>query len=233
MSGFGLEFLLGRHPLGQGNSHVHKFGSNLALGGTEESIWSAGGLYPWASLATAQTIYAISTDGGDTGTLEIQGLDENYAIQTTTVTLTGLTAVDTSGDSTTFLRIFRMQYTGTNAGTITARVTSGTGTVVAQIDPGVAQTLMAVYTVPAQTTAFMLNYTVGTGKGDDAHLKLFARESGSSFQIKNEMKSYQSTDTHNFPIPLRFEEKTDIDFRATSSSANSDCIVNFDLILVK
>ena len=231
MSAFGLEFLLKRHPLGQGNSHVHKFGSNLALAGSEESIWSAGGLYPWASLATAQTIYAISTDGADTGTLEIQGLDENYVLQTTTVTLTGLTAVDTG--ATTFLRIFRMEYSGTNAGTITARVTSGSGTVVAQIDEGVAQTLMAVYTVPAQTTAFMLNYTVGTGKGDDAHLKLYAREAGNGFQIKNEMKSYQSTNTHDFPIPLRFEEKSDIDFRATTSAANSDCIVNFDLILVK
>jgi len=231
MSGFGLEFLLQRHPLGQGNSHIHKFGSNLALAGTSESIWSAGGLYPWASLATAQTIYAISTEAADTGTLEIQGLDENYALQTTTVTLTGLTALDTG--ATTFLRIFRMQYTGSNAGTITARVTSGTGTVVAQIDPEVAQTLMAVYTVPAQTTAFMLAYTVGTGKGDDAHLKMFARELGGAFQIKNEMKSYQSTITREFPIPLRFEEKTDIDFRATTSSANSDCIVNFDLVLVK
>ena len=231
MSGFGLEFLLQRHPLGQGNSHIHKFGSNLALAGTSESIWSAGGLYPWASLATAQTIYAISTEAADTGTLEIQGLDENYALQTTTVTLTGLTAVDTG--ATTFLRIFRMQYTGSNAGTITARVTSGTGTVVAQIDPEVAQTLMAVYTVPAQTTAFMLAYTVGTGKGDDAHLKMFARELGEAFQIKNEMKSYQSTITREFPIPLRFEEKTDIDFRATTSNANSDCIVNFDLVLVK
>ena len=231
MSGFGLEFLLQRHPLGQGNSHIHKFGSNLALAGASESIWSAGGLYPWASFATAQTIYAISTEAADTGTLEIQGLDENYALQTTTVTLTGLTAVDTG--ATTFIRIFRMKYSGTNVGTITARVTSGTGTVVAQIDAGVSQTLMAVYTVPAQTTAFMLNYTVGTGKGDDAHLKLFARESGSSFQIKNEMKSYQSTITRDFPIPLRFEEKTDIDFRATTSSANSDCIVNFDLVLVK
>ena len=231
MSGFGLEFLLKRHPLGQGNSHVHKFGSNLALDSTEASIWSAGGLYPWASLATAQTIYVISTDGGDTGTLEIEGLDENYVLQTATVTLTGLTAVDTG--ATTFLRIFRMRYSGMNAGTITARVTSGTGTVVAQIDADVAQTLMAIYTVPAQTTAFMLNYTVGTGKGDDAHLKLYAREAGSGFQIKNEMKSYQSTQTHAFPIPCRFEEKTDIDFRATTSSANSDCIVNFDLILVK
>jgi hypothetical protein len=231
MSGFGLEFLLQRHPLGQGNSHIHKFGSNLALAGTSESIWSAGGLYPWASLATAQTIYAISTEAADTGTLEIQGLDENYALQTTTVTLTGLTAVDTG--ATTFLRIFRMQYTGSNAGTITARVTSGTGTVVAQIDPEVAQTLMAIYTVPAQTTAFMLAYTVGTGQGDDAHVKMFARELGGAFQIKNEMKSYQSTITREFPIPLRFEEKTDIDFRATTSSANSDCIVNFDLVLVK
>lgn len=229
MSEFGLEFLLKRHPLGQGNSHIHKFGSNLALGGTSESIWSAGGLYPWASLATAQVIYLISTEA-DTGDVEIQGLDENYALQTLTVTLTGTTAVNTG--STTFTRIFRMKYSATNAGTITARVTSGTGTVVAQIDAGVSQTLMAVYTVPAGTTAYMLNYTVGTGKGDDAHLKMFVREFGSAFQIKNEMKAYESTIMHPFPIPLKIPEKSDIDFRATTSNSNSDCIVNFDLVLV-
>jgi hypothetical protein len=79
----------------------------------------------------------------------------------------------------------------------------------------------------------MLNYTVGTGKGSDAHLSLFARELGEAFQIKNEMQSYENANSREFPIPLKFPEKTDIDFRATTSSANSDCIVNFDLILVR
>jgi len=230
MNDFGMEFVLKRHSYGQNTTHEHKFGSNLALGGTSESIWSAGGLYPWASLATAQTLYAIST-AADTGDLTIYGLDENYAPQEVTVTLTGTTAVNTG--STTFIRIYRMRYNATNAGIITARVTSGTGTVVAQIDAGVSQTLMAVYTIPAQTTGYLLNYTVGTGKGSDAHLSLFARELGGAFQIKNEMQSYESTTTREFPIPLKFPEKTDIDFRATTSNSNSDCIVNFDLILVR
>jgi len=230
MNDFGLEFALNRHSFGQHTIHEHKFGSNLALGGPSESIWSGGGLYPWASLATAQTIYAISTEA-DTGDLTIYGLDENYALQEVTVTLTGTTAINTG--STTFLRVYRMRYNAANAGIITARVTSGTGTVIAQIDAGVSQTCMAVYTVPAQTTAYMLNYTVGTGKGSDAHLSLFARELGEAFQIKNEMQSYENANSREFPIPLKFPEKTDIDFRATTSSANSDCIVNFDLILVR
>ena len=49
-----------------------------------------------------------------------------------------------------------MTYDATNVGNIEARVTSASGTIVAQIDAGYAQTLMAVYTVPAGYTGYLV-----------------------------------------------------------------------------
>ena len=211
---------------------IHKFGSNLALSGSAESIWSAGGLYPWSSLATAQTLYFISTDSGDTGTLTVQGLDTNYNSQIKTYTLNGLTAVDSGSD--TWLRVFRMSYADENAGTITARVTSGTGTVVAQIDAAKGQTLMAVYTIPAGFNGYLLQYTASVGKGDDVNLDLFIRDPAiNGFRIKNELKLYEATFTQQFAIPMMLVEKSDIDFRGVTTNPGSDCIVTFDLILDK
>jgi hypothetical protein len=67
-----------------GYSVVHKFGANFDIdnGSEPETVWTGGGLYPWSSLATAQTLYVLSESSEDTGTLEIQGLDENYNLQT-------------------------------------------------------------------------------------------------------------------------------------------------------
>lgn len=224
---FGLSVSMRRND--PNYSFIHKFGRNFALDGTTQSIWSAGGLYPWSALSSPQNIYVISTSASDTDELEVYGLDSNFQEVTRTVSLTGTVAVLLNIQ---FKRIYRMIYKGNNIGTVTARVTSGTGTVVAQLEPTQSQTLMAVYTVPAGKTAYMTNYTVSTGKGDDAHVSLYVRPFGnSSFQIKSEVESYQNTFTQFFPFPLRFEACTDIDFRAYTSSANSNCILNFDMVL--
>jgi hypothetical protein len=119
-----------------GYSVVHKFGANFDIDNNSEpeTVWTGGGLYPWSSLATAQTLYVLSESSEDTGTLEIQGLDENYNLQTEELTLTGTTAVTTVN---TFLRVYRMIYTdggAGNAGIITTRVGSSSGVVVAQIE---------------------------------------------------------------------------------------------------
>lgn len=216
--------------------HIHKFGSNPALGGSSETIWSAGGLYPWSAFNTAQTLYVASDDAGDTGTVTIQGLDDNWTLITETVSLAGSPPQATT--SNTFKRVFRMQYTdgayAQNAGDITARTVSYAGTVVAQIDADKAQTLMAIYTIPDNYVGYLINYTVGVGKNDDAFLSLYTKHNGSeSFSIKSELNVYQNTITQSFAVPLRMRARTDIDFRATGATTHSSCTVNFDVVLRK
>jgi len=212
---------------------VHKFGANFDIDQitTPETVWSAGGLYPWSSLATAQTIYCISTSASDTAVLTIEGLDANYNEQIETVTLTGTTAVATSN---TFIRVFRMTYEdGANVGTITARVTSGTGTVVAQIDIGYAQTLMSVYTVPAGYTAYMVTTDCTIDSRKDCQILMYHRLFGKPFRIAHVAEATGHY-RYDFYAPLRVPEKTDIDIRIDNVSGNDSRVTaNFDLVLIK
>lgn len=212
-------------------SHIHKFGSNPALSGGPESVWSAGGLYPWSSFDTPQILYVSSTVAGDEGTVQLQGLDSEWNLILETVSLAGSPSQITT--TNTFRRIFRMIYSETNTGVITARTVSHAGTVVAQIDVGRAQTLMSVYTVPAGHTGHLLTYTAGVGKLDNADVDLFIRNFGASFRIQSEMSIYESVQKQEFSVPLEIPEKSDIDFRATGTTGNSKCTVNFDLVLHK
>lgn len=212
---------------------VHKFGANFDIDQitTPETVWTAGGLYPWSSLATAQTIYCISTSASDTAVLTIEGLDANYNEQIETVTLTGTTAVATSN---TFIRVFRMTYEdGANVGTITARVTSGTGTVVAQIDIGYAQTLMSVYTVPAGHTAYMVTTDCTIDSRKDCQILMYHRLFGKPFRIAHVAEATGHY-RYDFYAPLRVPEKTDIDMRIDNVSGNDSRVTaNFDLVLIK
>lgn len=212
---------------------IHKFGANFDIDQNTdpESIWSGGGPYPWASLATAQTIYAISSSALDTTTLTIEGLDADYNEQSETVTLNGLTAVATTN---TFIRVFRMTYDDINVGTLEARVGSGTGTIVAQIEAGDAQTLMAVYTVPAGYSGYLVNFDVTIDSKKDCTVMLYSRKSnGLPFRITH-MAETSGRYRYDFTAPLKFDAKTDIDVQVDNVSANdSSCTANFDLILIR
>ena len=215
-------------------SSIQKFGANfdIASNSAPESVWSVGGPYPWAALNAAETLYVISTDAGDTSTVILEGLDANYLPLIESVQINGQTAVTTVNQ---FQRIYRMEYdTGAvNAGIITARTVSGTGVVVAQIDATLAQTLMAIYTVPSGFTAYLTNLDFSVNKGKDAQCRLYAREFGRSFRIKHLTEVYENSYRYKFTVPLRFTEKTDIDiivYQVESAATRVSC--NFDLILV-
>jgi len=216
-----------------GLSYIHKFGANFDIDNNSEpeTVWSAGGLYPWSSLATAQTLYCLSDSASDTSTLTIEGLDADYNSLTETVTLTGTTAVTTTNQ---FIRVFRMSYDGgdTNVGNITARVTSGSGTIVAQIDADLGQTLMCVYTIPAGYTAYLLCGDASVQKNKDAQIKFFVRQFGQSFKIAHMAEVFEGTYRYDFPIPMRLQEKTDLEVRADNVETNNTRVTaNFDLIL--
>jgi hypothetical protein len=222
-----LDIALGRD---YNQTFEHKFGANRNLTSGTQSIWTQGGLYPWSALDNPQTLYLISTSTSDTASIEIIGLDNNYLPLSETVTLTGTAAKATQNQ---FKRVFRMVYSATNAGTITARTVSGTGTVVAHMEVGTSQTLMAVYTVPANVNAYGTQFTVGIGKGGDASFKSYVRDFGGAFRIRGEIELYQNTFTQTYSVPIPIGPKSDIDFRATTSGNNFPATASFDLIFYK
>jgi hypothetical protein len=230
---------------------VQKFGRIAAAGVTAEDIWDGGGLYPFQT--SAQSIEAVSDDADDdkdagTGarTIIVEGLDANWALQSETVELEGLTAVDLQN---TYIRIFRAYVVmagsqGVNDGNISIQIDGG-GTVLAQITAEMGQTLMAVYTVPLGFTAFVLHYyadlTSGHPTGAEADIALFVRPDASAATAPLQLKHLiglasggTSHHMHNFGAPLVVEEKSDIILRALSTSdADTPISGGFGLFLLK
>jgi len=206
---------------------IYKFGYNSNLHGSDfKSIWSQNVVYPWSAFDTAVAITAASDDGNDTDDLEIQGLDADYNLQTTTVTLTGLTPVNVPG---TWKRVFRLRYRDTNnAGLILVKTGS---TVVAAIEELENSSGMAIYTVPAGYTARMTNYTVSTSKGSDAAIRMKIRHAGDLFNTEHLVESFQNVTTQEFTKGFQFPQKTDIDFVATGTTTNGQVVVSFELLL--
>ena len=221
---------------------LFKFGNNTTVGNSLETIWAEGGLYSYLTAATVLKVSSSSTDDTSAGTgartVQLYGLDGDYNEINELVTLNGQTAVNTTQS---FLRINRMVVRsagsgGANAGVIYA----GTGTVTTGVPANVYasingvtgsnQSLMALWTVPAGYTAYILQYDISNGTTSNTpavcKLILAVRPYGEVFQSKD-VKSL-TTGMHveeTFSIPQKVTEKSDIEVRAISSS-NS---VSFDI----
>src|SRR5210317_1793289 len=223
-----------------GYTMVNKFGYNPSIGSLAfETIWETGGNYPWQS--TAVTVDVVSDDTNDdvagTGarTLRIQGLDGSYNLAEETVDMDGTTTVSTTQ---TFLRVFRMSVetagtSGNNVGNISVTYTGGSD-VAATIAEGNGQTLMAVYTIPAGKTGYIVAINFGSSKDQEQTCKLKTRDNtiaNSAFQTK-EYLNIRGDFTY-FPkrAITKITEKTDIELQAISSSTSS-ASGGFELILI-
>lgn len=231
-----------------GHESNFKFGFNPDIDDALETIWAQGGLYSYLSAATILKVSSSSTDDTAAGTgartVEIFGLDGNYNEISETVTLNGQTAVNTTNS---YLRINRgivrsAGSGGKNAGVIYA----GTGTVTAGVPAntylsiaiGDNQTLMALWTVPAGYTAFLLqtDVTVATVQNNKYCMaKLVARPYGEVFQVKDVFVKSQGSTTQVYSIPIRFDEKTDLEWRAIGDSAGADIAISaaMDILYIK
>ena len=216
--------------LHDGISVIHKFGYNPDVDNNSEpeTIWSTGGLYPWASFDSASTLTIASTNTSDTDTIKISGLDNDFNMFSETITVNGTSNVTTTKQ---FKRVYRMSYTGNAVGTITAKIGA---TTVAQIDAGENQTLMAVYTVPAGYEAYVLAGDATVQKNKDCQVAFYARSQDESFRIAHIAELFENSYRYDFPAPLRIAEKTDLDVRVKEVESNNTRVTaNFDLLLVR
>jgi len=226
-----------------GHSAMLKFGRNPDIDtAAEETVWEGGGVYPFQS--TAQSIEVLSASADDDGdpvgtgarTITLIGLDANYAEQTAVITMNGTSAVAVAG---TWLRVHRCSVTtagsgGVNAGLITVRIAGG-GTTLLVIGAGNGQTLMAVYTVPAGYTAYMKSYYTSANSTPTlpvTDVKLFTRPSTGVINLKHQQANTAGYFTHEFSIPFKISEKTDIYLNVSTNVNNTDVCGGFDLILV-
>jgi len=149
--------------------------------------------------------------------VRIEGCGANFVELTETIALNGTTNVTTTQS---FLRINAMYVTnGTNVGTITAKISS---TTYAQINAGVGQTQMSIYTVPAGYT-FHLSYIQY-----DAAIGFTSSAFMTAQEYNKNNTTGQITVTHQtvfvqkqeipYTCPIPHAEKTDIQFCVKASA---------------
>ena len=221
-----------------GYSSNHKFGAVPSMSNnTIGSIWDIDDtLYPFDALGVAGSIVNVERNSpADAGSvIRVQGLDVNYDFIEEDFTLT---AAETLGTAV-FRRInraFIVTDGGTNIGDIDIEVGGPGGATVARITAGAGQTLMAVYTVPANVTAYVLNVGATASDDADATISLLRREVTSDvFRIATtfELQQRGGGFTQEFQIPIKLLEKTDIDLRVISRASGKRFTSTFDILLV-
>lgn len=226
-----------------------KFGFNPDVDDSMETVWAEGGLYYHPYSAVQMKVSSSSDDdtaneGDGARTVELFGLDANYDEISEIVTLDGTSEVTTSKS---FLRINRgiVRSAGDNE-VATGTIYAGTGTVTfgvpaqkyLSIKPEDGQTLMAIWTVPAGYTAYLTqtDVTVATTQNNKyATVHLVARPYGEVFQVKDKFVLSEGSHHQEYSFPLKFAEKTDIEFRCVgdSSGANIAVSAGLDLVYIK
>lgn len=239
-----------------GVSDVLKFGRSTNVdSGVETDVWDRANATDdqavWVAPTVARTHDLVSSDVNDDGspvgtgarTVKIYGLDSNWAEQSETVLLNGTTNVATAS---TYLRIYRMVVVtagsgGTNAGTIKATAQTDT-TITAQINIGRGQSQMAIYTVPAGSSAYLTGYYASfnrsSGVAGSVDVALRVREGAdnadSLFVVKH-LQAVESTGSsyfrHDYYPHYKVLEKSDIKVTGTGSVNNLDVSAGFDIFL--
>ena len=227
-----------------GYSNVSKFGYNPAVPSTAyESIWEGSNAYPWQTVADQLEVLSSSANDTSAGTgartVEIEGLNSSWNVITETVIMNGTTAVTTTAS---FLRIFRARVVtaGTslrNEGDITIR-DQDTSTTRALITNGptssFGQTLMAVYTIPAGKTGYVVNINFSSAKDQEQEYRLMARDNtvaNAAWNVKEFMTGRGGFSDFVKRAINKYTEKTDLDLQVISSS-NSAAAGGFEIILI-
>jgi hypothetical protein len=122
-----------------------------------DDIWEGGGAYPLQAAATKLEILSASASDAAAGTgartFTLTGLDANFNVISETLTMNGVTPVQTVGS---YLRVNMLSIVtagsgGSNAGDVTLRVT-GAGATQAIARAGFGYAKQCVFTVPAGMT---------------------------------------------------------------------------------
>ena len=218
-----------------GASVVNIFGFNSSIGTTFIAPWelaNAGTQYVVPGSATTMSL--VSTNAADTGiSILVQGLDASYNQIQEVMTLNGTTPVTTTNS---YLRINQMvQVNGIAVGNVS--LTNG-GVTYARITAGVGKSQMCQYTVPAGYS-FYLNRIAAfsaTASGASKYI-MFRHRTTPSDGTTTEFDVAQATFTNELSFtrvaPVKYDEKTHIQFQTRSSSGTNEISISAEGYLVQ
>lgn len=225
-------------------SSVNKFGQNpTSTAGTTEDVWGGGGTYSWPTTADITHLRQAVDQAAMRGqTIEIQGLDTNWDLAVQDVTLDAVNTTTPVVLATALRRVFRMKVMANVVANQDIELRNvGGGTTYAVITAGNNQTLMALYTVPADTTAYMTQYYVSVARstandptGTDVTMWVADRANTYEFQLKHSIGMPSSTAPfiYTFRPYLKITEMSDIKISALCLTKAGDVHAGFDLLLV-
>lgn len=231
---FYLEVQQGLIP---GYAFNHKFGAAPSMAANTATVWDVDDtLYPWDALGSGGSIVNVERNNvADNGFIvTVQGLDENYEFAEEDITITGADQVG-SQLFTRVNRAFISDAGTTNAGDINIEAGAAGGTTVGRITAGYGQTLMAVYTIPAGKTGYLIHMSCTGSSDTDASGSIRKREfEQDAFRIQHafELQLRGGQYDYQFGAPLVFSEKTDIEIRIVNRSNNKRITAAFDVLLV-
>jgi hypothetical protein len=228
-----------------GVTGVNKFGRNsdVAQNGTEE-IWDGSAAYTFPATALMVKISQTADQEAMRGkTIKIQGLDEDWNLVVQNAVLDATLTTTPVVLTTPLIRCFRMKVLANVVSASPIRIhNAAESTDYAIISTGNNQTLMAIYTVPANKSAYMVNYYANLNPAaavgpTSLIINLWARDNASGYekQIKSSLgldSDASSHILHEFQPHQLFTEKTDIFITASPTGKAADVSAGFDLILV-
>jgi hypothetical protein len=219
----------------RGASMIHKFGAvpevaNASIG----TVWDKPTtIYPWSAFDTAGPITASIANASDNGKqVLVLGLDENYE---ETEELFTLSSTSTVAGIVNFKRVFRAFVTNGSTDNVGDINFTKSGSDVLRITAGKAQTLMAIYTVPAGKTGYLYQGACSAQAGADATGNMYVRYFGQqAFRIGHSFEvSGNAVYDYNFTFPIQIPEKSDIDVRVTVRTNKGRYTAAFDLLLLE
>lgn len=240
-----------------GHSIVQKFGAIDNVTTTLTPITSSGQYPTPLAPVTLELVSSDNTNDIPAGTgalsITIEGLSNTngaWTEESQTIALNGTTPVAVPND---MLRIYRMfvETSGTYAtqtapshnSTITLRV-SGAGATWQTLTPtgtfGLAQSEIAVYTIPKGKTGYLLSKKVSVESSKTANIFLFVREDAdtvvapfSPMRVKElERNLATSTERHPSAPIVKAIGPADIGFMGQSTSTTTDLSIEFEILLV-
>lgn len=232
---FGVGVKRGTYPKLTG---INKFGFKASVGGTFETIWDGTGNYVYPD--AADYVDVVCADGvkdvvGGIGaqSVELQGLDANYELQSEIVTLNNPDSAGVEGRSVNqYIRLFRCIVTlsgsaGVNQGNIDFNIGA---ILAARITAEAGQTLMAVYTVPAGKRAYLMSFNFGEEKAKETLARVMVGVFGNGLTVKDQMGTSGPPVIRNYSLPIVINEKSDIEIRALAGAVTG-VNASFELLL--
>jgi len=217
-----------------GKDAIRRFGHNATIGATWETLRHASNLYTY--LTSAEILKIASTDVDDDGapvgtgarTLFLQGLDTNYNLVSETRILNGAGVVDTVNS---YLRLLKIRVatagtSGTNEGIITIKNNAQTNTL-GTIPVGEGENHAAIFTVPADQTAYFTNWYGSEITNKGITFGIFVRLFGGAWTLKRQIQTLQNTFFQPFDFPLKFIQKADIEVRVMGAAVAGEATGGF------